>query len=133
MSAQRPSQALPVSLVAIAALAIAVVAVIAIACGGGDRDGVDATPTIVEDDLFMVEITDFEFEPVNLSMPYNTSVIWSNSDTARHNAKARDGSWGTEDLDEGEEDAVIFDEAGTWEYYCTIHPYMEGILTVRED
>ena len=39
--------------------------------------------------------------------------------------------WETDLLQRDEASVVTFDEPGTWEYYCTIHPYMTATLTVR--
>jgi plastocyanin len=46
---------------------------------------------------------------------------------------SRDGSWNTDDV--GSDDRtenIVFDEPGTYEYYCTIHPSMVGSITVVE-
>jgi len=37
----------------------------------------------------------------------------------------------TERLSKGDQGTITFSETGTYHYYCTIHPYMEAVLTVR--
>jgi plastocyanin len=130
------SEKQPLPVVQIAVVSVAVIAVIALGAilaltGGGDDDDAIAAPTIVNDLDFTIEIPDFEFDPPNVSVPAGANITFQNTHAARHNAMARDESWKTEDLDRGESDTLTFDAPGSWEYICSIHPYMEGVLTVR--
>jgi plastocyanin len=98
--------------------------------GGGDAD---ATPTVLDDTEVSIDIRDFEFQPPNVSVPAGATVTWVNHDAEPHDATARDDSWRTDTLGQDESESLTFDEPGTWDYYCTIHPYMEAVLTVRAD
>jgi plastocyanin len=92
---------------------------------------VAATPTVVDGD-FTVRISDFEFVPSNLSVPAGASVTWGNEDEAPHDATDDDDAWQTKTLDEDQSGAVTFDDAGTFTYHCSIHPYMKAKVIVRE-
>ena len=114
---------------AVVVLAVGVLAGLALSSGSGNDE--DATPTVLDDLAVTIDIRDFRYRPPNLSVPVGATVTWVNGDEAPHDSKARDKTWGTNLLQRDEESVITFDEAGTWEYYCTIHPYMTATLTVR--
>ena len=128
---------LPVLAVAIVAASICILAAVALMAGmmsgmGHHRGSrVASSPTVVTQTGVGVEISDFAFVPSNVSVPLGASVSWTNRDGAPHDATADSDDWGTETLKKGDKDTVEFTEPGTFEYYCSIHPYMRGILTVR--
>ena len=113
----------------IVVLAVAVLGGLLLSSGSASDE--DATPTVIDDLAVTIEISDFRYQPPNLSVPVGATVTWVNGDEAPHNAKARDGEWGTDLLQREEESVITLDEVGTWEYYCTIHPFMTATLTVR--
>jgi plastocyanin len=78
-----------------------------------------------------VTIRNFTFTPGNLQVPVGATVTWTNEDSAPHSATARDGSWDTGILGQGETKSITFDKAGVYEYYCTVHPSMVARLTVQ--
>jgi plastocyanin len=114
---------------AIVVLTVAVLAGLALSSGSGNDE--DATPTVIDGLSVTIEIIGFQYRPPNLSVPVGATVTWVNLDVAAHDSAARDGRWETDLLQREEESVVTFDEPGTWEYYCTIHPYMTATLTVR--
>ncbi len=121
--------ALAVFVGAIVVLAVAVLAGLALSSGSGNDE--DATPTVLDELAVTIEIIGFQYRPPNLSVPVGATVTWVNLDVAPHDSEARDGTWETDLLQRDEESVITFDEPGTWEYYCTIHPYMTATLTVR--
>ena len=58
-------------------------------------------------------------------------MTWTNRDAVGHTATARNGSWDTGALDEGQSGSVRFTVAGTYRYVCTPHPDMTGTVVVR--
>ena len=73
------------------------------------------------------------YQPDNVTIPNGTAVTWINHDTAVHTATAIDASYS---FDTGiipvGANATVFirGEQGDIQYYCTIHPWMKGSLTV---
>lgn len=57
-------------------------------------------------------------------------VLWINQDAVPHTVTASDGAFDSGTLDEGGPFAQTFDEAGTFDYVCAIHPTMSGVVTV---
>lgn len=79
-----------------------------------------------------VRIDNYAFRPGNLQVPAGARVTWENDDPASHDATARDADWETERLSNGERETLTFDVAGTYDYYCSIHPNMKARLTVGD-
>ena len=136
MSEQRPFPVLPVVIVVGAVVLLMGVTMVAMMSWGMNNhhrggSAVAATPTVITAGEFTIDIRDFDFQPSNASVPSGASVTWTNDDSAPHNARARDDSWGTDNLGKNESGTVTFDAPGTWDYHCTLHPYMKGAITVR--
>jgi plastocyanin len=77
-----------------------------------------------------VEIVDFAYDPDPVRVQTGGKVIWQNMDSAPHTATADDGSFDTGTLEEGKLKSETFKEAGTYTYFCEIHPTMHGTVEV---
>ena len=71
------------------------------------------------------------FEEPTITVPAGTTVVWTNLDGDRHNVTAQDGSFESTLLFKDDTFSRRFDEPGTNEYFCTIHPSMVGIVIVE--
>jgi plastocyanin len=78
-----------------------------------------------------VAIRDFAFAPGTVQIRVGDSVTWTNRDSVAHSATARNGSFDTGLLEEGESRSVRFTVAGTYRYLCTPHPNMTATVVVR--
>jgi plastocyanin len=76
-----------------------------------------------------VTIADFAFDPQPATASVGDVVGWTNEDSAPHSAIFEDGC-GTETLATGDSGALVFNEAGTHNYVCGIHPQMKGTVEV---
>jgi len=79
-----------------------------------------------------VQIVEFTYEPDPVVVQTGGKVIWQNEDTAPHTATADDGSFDTATIDKGKIGSATFKEAGTFTYFCEIHPTMHGTVEVVE-
>ncbi len=77
-----------------------------------------------------VDIRDFAFSPGNLQVPVGATVTFTNYDSAPHTATAKDGSWDTGILNQGQSKTITFEKAGDYTYYCKVHPNMVARLRV---
>lgn len=77
-----------------------------------------------------VSIEDFDFEPESVTISTGDTVRWTNMDSVDHTVTGSIFDSGT--LEEGDSYEFTFTEAGTFEYYCSIHPEMEGTVTVTD-
>lgn len=78
-----------------------------------------------------VSIANFAFVPPAITIAPGDSVIWSNDDGAPHAVAFKDGTSGTDLLLPGKTFRRKFDRPGSYEYFCSIHPYMTGRVVVR--
>lgn len=78
-----------------------------------------------------VDIRDFAFSPRTVEIRVGDTVRWTNRDSVAHTATARNGSFDTGLLAEGETGSVRFTAAGRYGYVCTPHPGMTGTVVVR--
>jgi plastocyanin len=77
-----------------------------------------------------VEIGDFAFAPRTVEVPLGSEVTWENTDPTPHTVTGRDGGFDSGTLDPGSRFAATFDRAGTFAYFCQIHPTMQGSVRV---
>ena len=78
-----------------------------------------------------VKIDNFTFGPQTLTVPVGTTVTWTNSDDIPHTSVSTDGVFKSKVLDTDEKFSYTFTKAGTYPYYCTIHPKMTGKIVVQ--
>jgi len=58
-------------------------------------------------------------------------VTWTNNDSTGHTATMKaDGSCTTPTIAAGSTGSIKFTAAGTYDYFCKIHPNMTGQITV---
>jgi plastocyanin len=79
-----------------------------------------------------VEIVEFTYQPDPVVVQVGGKVTWQNQDTAPHTATADDGSFDTGTIEKGKIGSETFKEAGTFTYFCEIHPTMHGTVEVVE-
>lgn len=79
-----------------------------------------------------VAIEDFLFSPEDLTIEVGDTVTWTNLDSFSHTATSTSGpaSFDSGNLATGDTFSFTFDTAGTYEYFCEIHPNMIGSITV---
>ncbi|HET8955620.1 MAG TPA: cupredoxin family copper-binding protein [Solirubrobacterales bacterium] len=79
-----------------------------------------------------VEIVEFTYQPDPVVVQAGGKVIWQNQDAAPHTATADDGSFDTGTIEKDKIGSETFKEAGTFTYFCEIHPTMHGTVEVVE-
>lgn len=97
----------------------------------GSSNAADQTPFVTDEISVTVAIHDFAFSPMDLTIDAGADVTWVNQDSAIHDATDRQDAWRTALLSKDDGETITFDTPGTYEYFCTIHPWMEGTITVR--
>ena len=73
---------------------------------------------------------EFYYQPKELTISNDTSVTWVNQDSALHTATADYGSFDTGIIPIDANKTVIITGSGKLVYHCTIHPWMQGTITV---
>ena len=78
-----------------------------------------------------VRVDNFSFGPETLTVPANSTVTWVNKDDVPHVIASNDGLFKSKALDTDDKFSFTFDKAGTYSYYCSIHPKMVGKIVVQ--
>jgi YVTN family beta-propeller protein len=77
-----------------------------------------------------ISIAGFAFGPQSVTIHVGDSITWSNDDGASHTVTFKDGSAGAKSLAPGQTFTRVFDKPGTYDYFCSFHPYMTGKVIV---
>jgi len=78
-----------------------------------------------------VTIDNFSFTPAELTVSVGTTVIWTNRDDIPHTIVSNDGVFKSKVRDTDETFSFTFDKAGTYSYFCSVHPKMTGKIVVQ--
>lgn len=78
-----------------------------------------------------VKIDNFSFGPETLTVTAGTTVTWTNRDDIPHTVVSTDGVFKSKVRDTDEKFSYTFATAGTYPYYCSVHPKMTGKIVVR--
>lgn len=78
-----------------------------------------------------VKVDNFSFGPASLTVAVGTTVTWTNRDDIPHTVVSTDKVFKSKVLDTDEKFSFTFDKAGTYPYFCSIHPKMTGSVVVQ--
>jgi plastocyanin len=79
----------------------------------------------------VVTIDNFTFGPKELTVPVGTTVKWVNHDDIPHTVANKDKLFRSKALDTDDSYSFTFASAGTFDYFCGLHPYMVGKIIVK--
>ena len=80
-----------------------------------------------------VAIEKFAFTPREITVAPGTTIAWTNRDGTPHTVAARDSTFASKAMDTGDRYEYTFAHAGDYAYFCTLHPFMTGVVHVRAD
>jgi plastocyanin len=78
-----------------------------------------------------VSIHNFAFVPARLVVSKGTQIIWTNTDQDPHTVMSSKRVWSSDALDTTDQFKRVFKASGSFPYYCSIHPFMHGTVTVQ--
>jgi plastocyanin len=78
-----------------------------------------------------VKIDNFSFGPQTITVPVGATVTWTNRDDIPHTSVSTEGAFKSKVMDTDEKFSYTFTKAGTYPYYCSIHPKMTGQVVVK--
>ena len=78
-----------------------------------------------------VKIDNFSFGPATVTVPIGTPITWTNRDDIPHTVVSTDKVFKSKVLDTDEKFSYTFTKAGTYPYFCSIHPKMTGQIVVQ--
>jgi plastocyanin len=79
-----------------------------------------------------VSMADIAFDPAEVTVSAGDTVTWTNDDSVGHDVTADSFSSGEPGaMASGDTFEHTFEEAGSFDYVCTVHPGMEGTVVVE--
>jgi amicyanin len=80
-----------------------------------------------------VDIAKMAYSPGDLTVKPGTKVTWTNRDQIPHTVTSKDkgGVLSSQGLDTGESYSYTFTHPGDYAYFCAVHPFMLGMVHVR--
>jgi plastocyanin len=78
-----------------------------------------------------ITIDNFTFTPPEITVPVGTTVKWVNHDDIPHSVVNKDKVFRSKALDTDDSFSYTFASAGTFEYFCGLHPHMTGKIIVK--
>jgi amicyanin len=107
--------------------------------GMGSMPGMPMTPSATEGGSSApatpagpneVNIGNFAFAPATLTVKAGTTVTWTNKDEDPHTVVDNAGAFRSQALGSGGTYSFTFPTAGTFDYICSVHPFMHGTVVV---
>ena len=108
------------------------------------EENVDETDLLIKGDVIMptkvsrpgCDETDRCYIPSLIVIEKGKQVTWVNEDSAFHSITSGFYDTPTDLFDSGHLDpfesyTITFDEIGTYDYFCTLHPWMKGQVIVE--
>ena len=82
-----------------------------------------AAPTVI--------IDDFKFTPATVTVTAGQSVRFINKDQEAHTVTSTDHIFDSAGMDSGDTFTYRFAKPGRYTYFCTLHPWMKGVIVVK--
>jgi plastocyanin len=78
-----------------------------------------------------VMIDNFTFNPPRLTVKAGTTVTWNNEDDIPHTVASSARVFKSKALDTGDKFSFTFATPGEYQYFCSLHPHMTGMIVVE--
>ena len=122
---------------------LATVALAVAGCGGDDAEDTTAAPAAstpaettpapaADGSPVAIGMMGLAFGPKDVTVKKGTKITWTNEEDIPHNVVAEDGAdFQSDTFGKGKTFSFTPKADGTINYVCTIHPGMEGTITVE--
>jgi plastocyanin len=77
-----------------------------------------------------VDIKNFMFMPMTVTVTEGDTITWTNRDQVPHTVAEKNHKFRSAALDTNDSFSHVFDKAGTYDYFCTLHPQMVAHVVV---
>jgi plastocyanin len=106
--------------------------ILVMAACSSDTTDTTSVPDADTGEEVAVVIDNFTFTPGSTALSVGDSVVWTNDQAASHTTTAVNSEWDSGQIKVGSQFGFTFTEAGTFDYFCSIHPAMTGTVVVSE-
>jgi plastocyanin len=112
-------------------LSFTLLALASLVQGAPKQQALSASAPAAQSATADVKIDNFSFGPATLTVAVGTTVTWVNRDDIPHTVVSTDGAFKSKVLDTDEKFTFTFSKAGSYPYFCSIHPKMTGKVVVQ--
>ena len=84
-----------------------------------------------QDAAHVITIDNFTFSPKELTVAVGTTIKWVNHDDIPHTIVEKKTTFRSKALDTDDSYSFTFTSAGTFDYFCGLHPHMVGQVIVK--
>ena len=84
-----------------------------------------------QDTSDVITIDNFTFTPKELTVAVGTTIKWVNHDDIPHTVVEKKTTFRSKALDTDDSYSFTFTSAGTFDYFCGLHPHMVGQVIVK--
>src|SRR5712692_10706858 len=77
-----------------------------------------------------MNMQNFAYQMANIQVRAGTTVTWTNQDNVPHSVTFKNGMKDSGLFYQGQSFSYTFNTPGTYQYYCSVHPYMVATVTV---
>jgi amicyanin len=105
--------------------------VVAVLCGPVVGAMLAVTVVRAQDAPKEITIDNFTFAPPELNINVGTTVKWVNHDDIPHSVVEKAKAFRSKALDTDDSYSFTFTSAGTFDYFCGLHPHMVGKVIVK--
>ncbi|MCL5987210.1 MAG: cupredoxin domain-containing protein [Actinobacteria bacterium] len=78
-----------------------------------------------------ISMKDNKFDPANAEVKTGTVITFINNDSVTHHVKAEAEAFESGDLEPGQKWTTVISNPGEYPYSCSLHPEMNGVITVK--
>src|SRR5271155_108743 len=78
-----------------------------------------------------ITIDNFSFTPKEITVATGTTITWVNHDDVPHTVVSPDKKFRSKALDTDDQFSFTFTDAGSYNYFCSVHPMMIGKIIVQ--
>ena len=89
------------------------------------------SPTATAKPAVVVHMKNFAFVPATVQIKPGEGVQWVNDDGDAHTVDSDTKLFSSGGLDTNERWTHVFKDAGSFTYFCALHPFMKGVVIVK--
>jgi plastocyanin len=78
-----------------------------------------------------IEIRGHKYSPATITVPVGATIAWVNHDDEVHTVFSTTQAFTSPAIETDETYSHTFSKPGTYTYFCTLHPLMTGLVTVK--
>jgi len=79
-----------------------------------------------------IDIAKFAYGPKEITVAPGTKIVWTNHDETPHTVTSNDKSFASKGMDTDDKFEHVFASEGDFNYICTVHPFMTGVVHVHK-